>query len=464
MLEKLKKKYIGDKAFYKRYIRLAVPMIIQSAITNFVSFLDNIMVGRLGTEEMSGVAIINQFVFVFNIATFGVISAAGIFGAQYYGKGDHKGHMYTFRFRVLSALLFGLAAVLLLLFSGDTLVSFYLTVSPTEADIDIVKTAASAREYLMIVLIGLIPFAITQAYASVVKETGQTFVPMVAGMASVIVNAILDWLLIFGIGPFPELGVSGAAIATVIARFIELGIVVIWSHTHTAQNKFLVGAYRGFTIPWPVFKQICIKGFPLMLNELLWSAGITMLNQTYSMRGVDVVAAMNITATISNLFNIVFIQLGICISIVVGQYLGAGKFEEAKDASTKMIFFTVACCIGTAILMLITGRFFPAIYNTQDSIKALASTFIYIQALVMPFCSFSHATYFTLRSGGKTLITFVFDSVFTWMIMVTLAEVLVRFTALDIVTIYFAVTFTELIKNILGYIMLKSGTWVNRIV
>jgi putative MATE family efflux protein len=365
---------------------------------------------------------------------------------------------------MLSALLFGLAAVLLLLFSGDTLVSFYLTVSPTEADIDIVKTAASAREYLMIVLIGLIPFAITQAYASVVKETGQTFVPMVAGMASVIVNAILDWLLIFGIGPFPELGVSGAAIATVIARFIELGIVVIWSHTHTAQNKFLVGAYRGLTIPWPVFKQICIKGFPLMLNELFWAAGITMLNQTYSMRGVDVVAAMNITATISNLFNIVFIQLGICISIVVGQYLGAGKFEEAKDASTKMIFFTVACCIGTAIMMLITGRFFPAIYNTQDSIKALASTFIYIQALVMPFCSFSHATYFTLRSGGKTLITFVFDSVFTWMIMVTLAEVLVRFTALDIVTIYFAVTFTELIKNILGYIMLKSGTWVNRIV
>jgi Na+-driven multidrug efflux pump len=189
-----------------------------------------------------------------------------------------------------------------------------------------------------------------------------------------------------------------------------------------------------------------------------------MLNQTYSMRGVDVVAAMNITATISNLFNIVFIQLGICISIVVGQYLGAGKFEEAKDASTKMIFFTVACCIGTAALMLITGRFFPAIYNTSDGIKALASTFISIQALVMPFCSFSHATYFTLRSGGKTLITFIFDSVFTWVIMVTLAEALVRFTALDIVTIYFMVTFTELIKNFLGYIMLKSGTWVNRIV
>ena len=104
MLEKFHRKYIGDRNFYKRYIALALPMIIQNAVTNLVSFLDNIMVGQLGTEQMSGVAIINQLIFVYNLAVFGAVSAASIFGAQYFGKGNHKGHMYSFRFKLYAAL------------------------------------------------------------------------------------------------------------------------------------------------------------------------------------------------------------------------------------------------------------------------------------------------------------------------------------------------------------------------
>ena len=105
MLTRFKEKYIGDAAFYKRYLYLALPMILQNAITNLVSFLDNIMVGQLGTEQMSGVAIVNQLIFVYNLAIFGAASAASIFGAQYYGKGNHKGHMYSFRFKLYATLL-----------------------------------------------------------------------------------------------------------------------------------------------------------------------------------------------------------------------------------------------------------------------------------------------------------------------------------------------------------------------
>lgn len=462
MLEKFKTKYIGDRQFYKRYILLAVPMILQSAITNFVSLLDNIMVGQLGTEQMTGVAIVNQLVFVFFLAVFGAVAGPGIYGAQFFGKGDHKGHMHTFRMRLWVILVITVIAILIFVFFGNNLISLYLNDTGNADALEL--TRGFALSYLSIILISLPPFAITQAYSTAIKETGQTFIPMLAGLFGVGVNALLDWLLIFGIGPFPALGVQGAAIATVISRFVETAVVVIWAHTHLKVNRFLRGAYKSFLIPGDLFKKIMIKGSPLLINEILWAAGMTTLNQVYSLRGIDVVAAINIANTIGNLFNIVFIQLGACISIVVGQYLGAGQLDKAKDADNKMIFFSVFACVIMAGLMLLVGRFFPGVYNTSEEIRNLAVSFIVIQALAMPFCAFSHSSYFTLRSGGKTFVTFLFDSVFTWGVMVTTATILLRFTGIPIVWAYFIVSFTELIKNAIGYFMVKSNVWLNQIV
>ena len=462
MLERFKSKFIGDRQFYKRYILLAVPMILQSAITNFVSLLDNIMVGQLGTEQMTGVAIVNQLVFVFFLAVFGAVAGPGIYGAQFFGKGDHKGHMHTFRMRLWVILVITAIAILIFIFFGNSLVSLYLNDTGNAEALEL--TRGFALSYLSIILISLPPFAVTQAYSTAIKETGQTFIPMLAGLFGVGVNAVLDWLLIFGIGPFLALGVQGAAIATVISRFVEAAVVVIWAHTHLKVNRFLRGAYKSLLIPGDLFKKIMIKGAPLLINEILWSAGMTTLNQVYSLRGIDVVAAINIANTIGNLFNIVFIQLGACISIVVGQYLGAGQLDKAKDADNKMIFFSVFACVIMAGLMLLVGRFFPGVYNTSEEIRNLAVSFIVIQALAMPFCAFSHSSYFTLRSGGKTFVTFLFDSVFTWGVMVTTAIVLLRFTGIPIVWAYFIVSFTELIKNAIGYFMVKSNVWLNQIV
>ncbi|SOB98545.1 MATE family efflux transporter [Pseudobutyrivibrio ruminis] len=461
MLARLKKKYIGDKAFYRRYIFLATPMIIQNAITNFVSFLDNIMVGQLGQEAISAVATVNQLNFVFSLAVFGAASAGSIYGAQYFGKGDHKGHMYTFRFKLYTTLLVTILGILMFKVWGSQLISLFLTESEGASP----ELALSlGLKYLSIILVGLIPFAVNQAYATNIKETGQTVVPMVAGMVAVATNAILDYCLIFGFGPFPQLGVEGAAIATVIARYIEAAIVIIWAHTHADKNKYLAGAYLGFGIPRKIFNQILIKGAPLMLNEVLWAAGVSAVTQSYSIRGMNVLTALSISNTVGNLFNIVFIQLGACISIIVGQYLGAGELEEAKDADNKMIAFSVFCCTIMAVIMFAFGGLFPHIYNVTPEIRALATKFIAVAALWMPFCSFSHCSYFTLRSGGKTLVTFLFDSVFTWVVMAPLAFVLAHFTGLGIVSVYFFVQGTEIIKNIMGYFMVKSDVWLQQIV
>lgn len=462
MFAKFRSKYIGDKAFYKRYLYLALPMIVQNAITNLVSFLDNIMVGQLGTEQMSGVAIVNQLIFVYNLAIFGAVSAASIFGAQYYGKGNHKGHMYSFRFKLYAALLVTILTILLFLTNGENLISLYLTDTAGNGATDV--ALQYGLQYLAIMVVGLIPFAVNQAYATNIKETGQTMVPMIASFVAVGSNAVLDYLLIFGIGPFPKLGVIGAALATVIARYIEALIIIIWAHGHADKNRYLKGAYTGFGIPKEELKAILIKGFPLMINEVLWAAGMTAVTQCYSVRGLEVVAGLNIATTITNLFNIIYLQLGGCISIVVGQYLGAGELEMAKDADNKMIVFSVFCCVIVAAVMLVIGGFFPQIYNTTDEIKGLATSFIAVSALIMPFCSFSHASYFTLRSGGKTMVTFLFDSVFTWVIVVPTAFVLAHFTGIGIVSVYFFVQATELIKVIIGYCMVRSNVWLVQMV
>ena len=461
MYRKFKEKYIGDAAFYKKVLMIVVPMIIQNLVTNFVSLLDNIMVGQVGTEQMSGVAIVNQLMFVYYIAIFGAVSGAGIFGTQFYGKGDYKGQRHAFRFKMYASIVFALVTIVLFITAGTPLISLYL--NDTGGVGDIQKALEFGQGYLRIMIIGIIPFAIGQAYISTVRETGETFVPMLASIAAVFINLVLDYMLIFGKFGAPELGVEGAAAATVVARFVELMIVVIWTHVNSSRNQFIIGVYKSFEIPADILFAIIKKGTPLMLNEFLWAAGMATISQCYAVRGLDVVAAQNISSTIANLFNTVYIQMGASIAVIVGQHLGAGRIKEAKEEDTKMIFFSVSTCVVMAVIMICFGGLFPEIYNTQEDIKVLANSFIVISALVMPVCCFSHCSYFTIRSGGKTMVTFLFDSVYTWVLVIPVATILAKYTALPMVTVFFLVQFMEIFKATIGLFMVKSGIWLQNI-
>jgi Na+-driven multidrug efflux pump len=167
---------------------------------------------------------------------------------------------------------------------------------------------------------------------------------------------------------------------------------------------------------------------------------------------------------VANLFNIVFIQLGSCLAIVVGQHLGAGEIKKAKDSTNKIMVFSVLCCLVIGTIMIIGGRYFPRLYNIENEIKELATSFIVVAALVMPVCAYAHCAYFVLRSGGKTFITFLFDSAFTWIVVIPCAFILAKYTTLGITMVYFIVQFTEIIKAIIGYFMVKSGIWIKNIV
>lgn len=452
---------IGTRQFYKRLLLLAVPIMIQNAITNFVGFLDNIMVGQLGTEPMSGVAIVNQLIFVFNLLVFGGLSGAGIFGAQFYGHGDHKGLRDTFRFKILFGMIIAVVTFVILITCGESLIRLYLT-SGEEGNLQ--QTFQYGKEYLMVILLEIIPFVIVQIYASTLRETGQTILPMVAGIVAVFVNLAGNYVLIFGKFGAPRMGVAGAAAATVLARIVECAIVVIWTHHKREQNQFVNGVYRSLRVPRRLALDIVKKGSPLLVNEALWSAGIALVNQCFSVRGFTVVAATNISSTIGNLFNVVFIAMGSAVAIMVGQQLGAGEFERAKDTAAKVIAFSVCCTVVTSLLMILLSGVFPGLYNTTGEVRDMAGAMIRITAYLMPMQAFLHAAYFTIRSGGRTVITFLFDSGFSWCVAIPFIYCIVHFTGLPVLVIYTLYYSLDFIKAAVGFILFKKGIWIQNIV
>ena len=453
---------IGDRGFYRRLFTVMLPILTQNLITNLVNLLDNVMVGQVGTEPMSGVAIVNQLMFVFNLCVFGGLAGAGIFTAQFYGKNDNKGVADSFRGKLYIAL--GVLAVAFTVFIGfgETLIMQFI--HEGQENLDMAATLGYGRDYLRVMLLQLLPFALMQAYSSTLRETGETMLPMKAGIVAVLVNLTGNYILIFGKLGAPALGVVGAAIATVLSRYVECLIVVIWTHTHKQRCPYITGVYTSLRIPAGLAKKIAVMGLPLLVNELLWAGGMTVLNQCYSLRGLEVVSAINISTAVSNLFFCAFISMGNTVAIMVGQLLGAGQLEQAVEEDRRLIAFAVALCTAVGVVMALLAPAIPQVYNTTDTVKRLAEQLLFVIAVTMPVHGFNNACFFTLRSGGKTLITFVFDSVYIWVLCIPLAFILSRYTAVPILPMYITVQLLDLVKVAMGLVLVKKRVWVKNLV
>ena len=463
----MKNRLIGDKRFYSKVLVILLPIVVQNTVSNVVSLVDNIMVGAVGTLEMSAVAIVNQLLFIFYLCIFGGLAGAGIFAAQYAGANDNEGIRYCFRMKLYIAVLMSVIALAVFLIFPQNLVEMYLTEGTAEADA--VKTLGFGENYLFVMLLGLVPFAFSQVYGSTLRELGETKVPMIASVTAICVNLVFNYILIFGnkglpFLPFAPLGVIGAAAATVLSRFVEAAIIIIYVHKKADIYPFIKGVYKSPKIPTDLLFKIIRKGSPLLINEFFWSLGMAMLNQCYSLRGLEVVAATNISSTASNLFNVVFLSMGNAIAIMAGQHLGAGENEKAKNTVWRLLLLSVVSCIILGLLLIAVAPFIPLLYNTSEIVRDTATQLLYVVGALMPFYAFAHGTYFTLRSGGKTLITLVFDCGFTWGLAFPLAFCLSRFTSLPIIPMFLFVQLLDVIKCVIGFLLVKKGVWINNIV
>lgn len=459
---RLRERMFGDRDFYAQVVAVVVPIIIQNTVSNVVSLLDNVMVGRVGTLQMSAVAIVNQLLFVFNLCIFGGLAGAGIFATQYAGAHDDKGVRDCFRVKWMIALSMLACALVVLIAFPKRLIGMYLAQETAQADA--AATLGFGMDYLTVMLWGLLPFSVSQVYASTLREVGETRLPMFASVAAILVNLVFNYFLIFGKCGFPELGVTGAAIATVLSRYVETAIIMVYTHMKSHHFGFIRGAYRSLRVPKPLMISILRRGTPLLVNEFLWSSGMAVLLQCYSVRGLDVVAACNIATTVSNLFKVVFLSMGNAVAIMVGQALGANDIERAKNCTWRLMTLSVGSNLIMATLLALFAPAIPNIYNTEPHVRQIATQLIYVVAVMMPAYSFSHCCYFTLRSGGKTIITFLFDSVFTWCVNVPAAWLLAYKTGLGIVPLYFGVQALEMVKVVVGFVLVKKGVWIHNIV
>jgi len=437
-------------------------MMVQNGISNFVNLLDNLMIGRVGTTSLSGVAIANQLIFVFYLVIFGATAGVGIFTAQYKGKGDDDGIRYSFRFKLVFNTIISLICVAVFATFSPSLINLFLLGEGDPADA--VETLHIGISYMRIILISLVPIGLTQAYAGTLRDLGSTKVPMYASLCAIFVNLVGNWILIYGHFGLPALGADGAAIATVTSRFVELSILIIYTSRNKERFPFIRGAFSHFRIPVELVRKFIFKALPLMANETLWSLGMTVINQCYSYRSLDSVAAMNIQSTIWNLMGVSFLAMGEAVGIMMGHILGSGDLDDAKRKAYQMRRFTVVCGVVFAALMAVISPFFPLLYNTSDQIRSLASGFILVAAFAMPFIAYTHASYFIIRSGGNTFITVLFDSVYTWLIAVATAYVLSRYTNMSVTWMLAIIQGLEVIKCMIAFFMVRSGIWIRNLV
>ncbi len=455
-------KFIGDRTFYKMALGLIIPVIVQNTVTNVVNLLDNVMVGSLGTTHMSGVAIANHLMFVFNLTIFGALSGAGIYGAQFAGAKDWGSFRETLRLRLLVSVAISAVAAVILTQWSTPLLSLYLAGEGNPADSSAMLHYGT--QYLKIMLWGLLPFALAQSYSSALREAGETVLPMRASVIGVMVNLVFNYILIFGKLGFPALGVQGAAIATVVSRLAELAIVVYVSHRHQDRFPFVIGLYRSLRIGKNLAKNVMIKGMPLLVNEFLWSAGMITITQVLSTKGLAVVGGLNIATTFTNLFGVFFFSVGTAVAIVTGQALGAGDPDLAKAQVWKLLFFAVALSSVMGLILAVSAGWITQIYKAEIEVRNLAASFMRATAFFMPFQAIANCCYFAIRSGGRTILTMIFDSIYVWVVCLPYTYALVAFTSLGIESIYPLSQLIHPLKAILSLVVVSAGFWARNLV
>ncbi|MBO4872635.1 MAG: MATE family efflux transporter [Lachnospiraceae bacterium] len=461
-MERFRDKYFGNKAFYRRIVLMMLPIMIQNAITNFVGMLDNIMVGRLGTLEMSGVSIINTLVSVYNSCIFGAVSGVGIFTVEYYGEGNEEGVRNSFRFKLLFALTLVVLAIIVFLTAGDSLIVLYLEGKGNPADA--AQILQFGKQYLNISLIGLVPHALTQAYSSTLRECNKVMPPMAAGLTAMAVKLVLNYLLIFGSLGMPRLGVAGAAVSVVISRFVELAVVAVWVRRNSNEVRSMTAVFRSLRIPRTLRADMIRKSIPLMLNETLFAGGLAFLVQCYTTRDLNVVAAISISNTFYNLLSVTFRATGTAIGIMIGQLLGIRAFERAKKEALKMIVFAVM--IGAAVGLVYIGIAFaaPKLYNITAEVQYIARNLLLVQALFMPVNAALNSAYYVVRAGGDTLLTMFLDCGLLFLFQAVPDFLLSRFTGIRIIPLYFCVQCGLILKLAVNLYFVRKNGWVHTLV
>ena len=449
------RKYIGDKAFYQRVLSIAIPLMIQQLITASVNLVDNLMVGQLVIDNvekgvaLAGVIAVNRMMNVALFALFGTMASCTIFIAQYYGAKNEKYMKQAFRFGLLANLSIGTFFCVLASLFPYNLLSFFTD------DPEIIQQGVN---YLRFAAMTLLPLAVSVAIYDGMRAIGDVKTPMVASAIGVILSCFFNYVLIFGHFGFPSLGVAGAAIGTLLARFIEMGILLYCLNKRNYGFKSKIKDL--FNIESFLAKSIIIKGLPLVTNEIFWSLGVTTLFKFYSTRGMEVMVGFAISQSISDIFFILFSGMAAATTVIISQNLGANRLEEAKDSAYKLLAFSIFLAVCLSFIMFGTSFIVPSWFAVTEEARLLAKTLIRVVSCMLSIYMCSAQCYFILRAGGDTVATLLMDSCYMWTVNIVVVGLLTYTTNFNIFQLYLSGQATDVVKMGIAFYLVKRGKWL----
>jgi len=446
------KKFIGTKQFYKETIMIALPIMLQQFVTSFVNLIDNIMIGGVGSVALTSVTVTNRFYLLFNSTLFGIGGAAAIFISQYYGAKNKEKCQKVFNLTILISLIAAIAFTSVLVFIPTLSLKLFTN---TQSIVDL------GLEYINYIKYSYIPYAITFTCMMSLRSVGITKIQIVTGSISVLINVVLNYCLIFGNFGFPELGVAGAAIATSIARIVEM---LIWIVIIARKKYFFVWDCKSILkVDITLLNSMSKKAIPLIINEILFSLGSTLIFKSYMRCDEYLVAAISVVDTVVNIAFIIFGGISSAVSIMIGKRLGANQLEEARDNSLKLVAFGVIVSAAMGLILFIAASYIPNIYNLDTDINRVIVILLRIKSVLLPVYVVNVCVFFILRAGGDAKSTLIMDSVFLWVVNVLVSNVLSIYFILPLITLYVIVECLDFFKLALAMYYLKKGTWVNNI-
>lgn len=446
------KKYFGNKAFYITTLSIALPIMAQQFVTSFVNLIDNIMIGSVGSLALTSVTVANRIYLIFNSTMFGICGAAGIFIAQYYGAHNKEKCQNILNINIVFGFLMASIFVLALLLIPRQLLEIF-TSNP--------KVIQESLRYLQFALLTYIPFALSFSVMMAFRAVGINKIQLIVGTITVAINTTLNYILIFGHFGFPQLGVQGAAIATAIARIIEMIIYLSLLMRH--QYLFTFHFKELFHLDIPLIKTMIKKAIPLTMNEVFYSLGLSMIFISYMRCDETLISAISVVDTVMQIAFIIFGGLSSAVSILIGKRLGANEIEEAKLNANKLIAFGVMVSILIGCIFISIAPLIATFYNVEEVIKNTIVTLLRIRSGLLPIYVYNVCIFFTLRAGGDTFSTMIMDSGFLWCAGVLVSTILSVYFTIPLVMLYTIVESFDIVKLFVATYFYRKGKWAKNI-
>lgn len=444
-----------DRNFLKKTVMIALPVAMQGMLNTVVNLVDNLMIGSLGSTAIASVGLANKVFFVFTLLVFGINSGSGVLAAQYWGSKDVKNIRKVLGLALALAVTGAVAFMIPASIKPRLLMRIFTT-----SDASIQMGAA----YLTVAALSYPCTALTNTYVAMLRAVNRVKEPVMISCAAIVTNICFNYILIFGKFGAPAMGVTGAALATLIARVVEviliLGVVYLGRTPLACGIRDLFGWSRGF------LKKFFVTALPVIFNEFIWGLGTTIYSMAYGRMGDDAVAAITIATTIQDLVVVLFQGLSAATAVILGNEMGAGQLKKAEIYGKNFFILqflvtVVMACVCVALRWKFIALYQPGI---SDQVAQAVSRCILVFAIFSPFRMFNYVNVVgVLRSGGDTAMCLFIDTSGVWCIGIPLAFIGGLILKQPIHIVYGMVTLEEVYKAVIGYIRYRQKKWLRNL-